>query len=502
MIRHWLIAAFLILIWSELHATHVIGGNFNIRQTGRNEFYIDLIIFRDCRTGVPNPPVQLADSLWVRLFDRSDNNNFFDLQVKKTNPSRPDLGDACFQPPNLCVEEYHLADTLTLPDNPAGYLASMQICCRNFIVDNIINPGATGMTLTAEIPDPAIAGGNSLPQMSSYPDNGFLCLFANRTLDLSAVDPDGDSLYYELTHPYNSPQPTSANPIPPASPPYPLINWLPGYNETDPIPGSPGMTLDPATGVLSITPIELGLFIFAYKVEEYRNGQLIGSTRRDIQLEVLGCTINEAPVFEQPTETSFVSEVGKETCIQVLVTDPNTKDTIHLTSTYELSKNELETPPEVGLVNRIGIGRVNGRLCWTPSCDEVFVGQSLSFKVTAISYGCDRTDTIKKEVVVNSVSLPNDIIALLPNIFSPNADGLNDDYKLQSDLPYPCISNLEIRIFNRWGVEVYHNQLSDRFGWDGRYNGHEASPGVYYYVVSGNYGISSFEKKSFLTLVR
>ncbi len=502
MIRYWLIAAFLSLIWVELEATHVIGGNFNITQTGRNQFFIDLIIFRDCRTGVPNPPVPLADSLWVRIFDGSDNNNFFDLQVKKNTPTRPNLGDDCFEPPNICVEEYHLADTLFLPDNTAGYLASMQICCRNYIVDNIVNPGATGMTLTAEIPDPAIAGGNSLPQLSPYPDNGFLCLFAPRSIDLSAVDPDGDSLYYELTRPYTSPQPTSSNPVPPMSPPYGFVNWVPGYDEQDPIPGSPGIFLDPNTGMLTITPIELGLFVLAYKVEEYRNGQRIGATRRDIQLEVLGCTINEPPIFEKPVEFTFQAELGEETCVQVLISDPNPEDTIQVTSTYEVEKEGLEIPPKVSLMNRVSVGRVNGRVCWTPSCEEAFVGQSLNYNITAISLGCDRTDTIHQELVINTSRLPDDIIALLPNVFSPNADGINDAYKLQSELPYPCISELEIRIFNRWGVEVYHNSLSDQFGWDGTYNGRETTPGVYYYVISGKYGSSPFEKKSFLTLFR
>lgn len=502
MIRTLLITIFVLLSFAEGWATHVIGGNFNIVQTGRNQFYIDLIVFRDCRTGVPNPPVQLADSLWVRVFDQSDFSVFFDLQVKKDTPLTPQLGDDCFEPPNLCVEEYHLADTLFLPDNAAGYIVAMQICCRNFIIDNIINPGGTGMTVTAEIPDPAIAGGNSTPQMASYPDNGFLCLFAPRSLDLSATDPDGDSLYYELIRPYTSPQPTSSMPVPPQNPPYGFVNWVTGYSETDPIPGSPGMYLDPNSGLISITPIELGLFVFAYKIEEYRNGIVIGSTRRDIQLEVLGCVINEPPIFEQPVETTFETEAGEETCILVRVTDPNEGDTITISSSYELLKPGNDDPPDVRLINRTGVGSVGGQVCWTPSCEEAFASQNLVFKITALSFGCDRTDSISKEITLNTVPIPDDIIALLPNIFSPNGDGVNDEYRLQSELPYPCLGELEMRIFNRWGVEVYHNELSNRFGWDGNYKGREATPGVYYYVISGNYGASSFEKKSFLTLVR
>jgi gliding motility-associated-like protein len=501
MIRVFGILLFILFCSPNLGATHVIGGNFNIVQTGRNQFYIDLIIFRDCRTGVPNPPVALADSLWVRVFNQSDYNVFFDLQVKKKTPLTPQLGDDCFEPPNLCVEEYHLDDTLFLPDNAAGYIASMQICCRNFILDNILNPGATGMTVTAEIPDPALAGGNSTPQMASYPDNGFLCLFAPRSLDLSAADPDGDSLYYQLTRPYTSPQPTTSTPVPPQRPPYGFVNWIPGYSEADPIKGSPGILLDSKTGLLTITPIELGLFVFAYQIEEYRNGQLIGQTRRDIQLEVLGCVINEPPVFEQPTETTFETNAGEETCIAVRITDPNVDDTITVSSTFELSLVS-ESPPDVRLFNGTGTGTVGGRVCWTPRCEDAFSGNNLKFYIIAVSRGCDRRDTIREEITFNTISIPNDIIALLPNIFSPNGDGLNDEYKLQSELPYPCLGELEMRIFNRWGVEVYHNELSDRFGWDGKFKGRDATPGTYFYVITGKYGASSFEKKSFLTLVR
>ena len=503
MIARWLITLALSLWCLFVSGTHVIGGNFNIEQTGRNQFYIDLIIFRDCRTNVPNPPVPLADSLLIRIFDQSDYSSFQDLYVLKNTPVRPNLGDDCFEPPNLCVEEYHLADTVSLADNPAGYLLAMQICCRNFIIDNIINPGSTGMTLTAEIPDPAIAGGNSSPQLAPYPDNGFLCLFASRSIDLSATDPDGDSLHYELTRPYTSPPPTSANPNPPlTSPPYGFVTWLPGYNTQNPIPGSPPMTLDPQSGILTITAIELGLFVFAYKVEEYRNGQLIGSTRRDIQIEVLGCVINEPPVFAEPAENNFQAEANEELCVRVVVTDPNAEDTIQLTSSYELMAEGQENVPDIRLVNRLGRGSAAGRVCWTPSCEEAFTKQGIRFRLEAYSFGCDRTDTIRREIEFNIMDLPEDIIALLPNVFSPNGDGLNDEYKLQSELPYPCLYDLEIRVFNRWGVEVYRNELSDRFGWDGNYEGRAVAPGVYYYVISGQYGKAPFEKKSFLTLVR
>ncbi len=70
--------------------------------------------------------------------------------------------------------------------------------------------------------------------------------------------------------------------------------------------------------------------------------------------------------------------------------------------------------------------------------------------------------------------------AEVPNIFSPNADGRNDTF-----LPrIHCEStHYLLKIFNRWGTEIFTTLQAD-LGWDGRLsNGSEASEGVYYYVL-------------------
>ncbi|MCE1202356.1 MAG: gliding motility-associated C-terminal domain-containing protein [Bacteroidia bacterium] len=54
------------------------------------------------------------------------------------------------------------------------------------------------------------------------------------------------------------------------------------------------------------------------------------------------------------------------------------------------------------------------------------------------------------------------------NAFSPNGDQVNERFMKGS----------QIRVFNRWGVEIY----SGTEGWDGKFNGAPVSPGTYYYV--------------------
>ncbi len=67
----------------------------------------------------------------------------------------------------------------------------------------------------------------------------------------------------------------------------------------------------------------------------------------------------------------------------------------------------------------------------------------------------------------------------LPNAFSPNADGRNDEFRILSSAGIE-LQQFEIR--NRWGIRVWQtNNL--RYGWDGLYNGDDAPIGTYYYVV-------------------
>jgi len=74
----------------------------------------------------------------------------------------------------------------------------------------------------------------------------------------------------------------------------------------------------------------------------------------------------------------------------------------------------------------------------------------------------------------------------IPNTFTPNNDGINDVWKIIYDLD--CWENVEFRIFNRWGEEIYYGN-GDWFDsypfWGGNVNGgdHYVSDGVYVYMV-------------------
>lgn len=77
----------------------------------------------------------------------------------------------------------------------------------------------------------------------------------------------------------------------------------------------------------------------------------------------------------------------------------------------------------------------------------------------------------------------------VPNVFTPNGDGANDEFKVK----LYSVKSYSVKIFNRWGRLVYEFQESDvspgaadkksSKGWNGKINGKLASPGTYFYVI-------------------
>jgi len=81
---------------------------------------------------------------------------------------------------------------------------------------------------------------------------------------------------------------------------------------------------------------------------------------------------------------------------------------------------------------------------------------------------------------------------ILPNVFSPNGDGINDIYQ---PLRTSYVERVEMTIFNRWGIEVYKTEDPD-INWDGKIGDTNqlVSPGVYYYVCDVHeYRLSGIE---------
>ena len=86
------------------------------------------------------------------------------------------------------------------------------------------------------------------------------------------------------------------------------------------------------------------------------------------------------------------------------------------------------------------------------------------------SIGCKGSDTIK--VIVLGMDG-------IPNIFTPNGDGVHDIWDIPALHKYPTV---KLKVFDRNGHLIY--SCNDNFkGWDGKYNGQDVPIGTYWYMI-------------------
>ncbi len=106
------------------------------------------------------------------------------------------------------------------------------------------------------------------------------------------------------------------------------------------------------------------------------------------------------------------------------------------------------------------------------------------YAVTALDSINPDFDVANESDSSNVVCIDNCPEYLLPNVFSPNDDGVNDTFH---PFPYRFVKDVDMTIFNRWGGEVYRTTDPD-IKWDGRHQDTQrlVSDGVYYYVCMVN----------------
>ena len=113
--------------------------------------------------------------------------------------------------------------------------------------------------------------------------------------------------------------------------------------------------------------------------------------------------------------------------------------------------------------------------------------------ITSTQYNC--IDTTYKTIIVEP-----DFAFYVPNVFSPNGDGINDSFTGKGIL----IDEYEMRIFDRWGNMVFITKDLQE-PWDGKanYGSVIAQQDVYVYVINlTDFKRKKHEYKGIVTLVR
>ena len=160
---------------------------------------------------------------------------------------------------------------------------------------------------------------------------------------------------------------------------------------------------------------------------------------------------------------------------------------------------------ESGMVDEVIVRNARGDLSytWTPSfgldcadCENPTVSnfQSVVYElIVTDAFGCVNENEALLHVLVDGT-----LEYYVPNAFTPNADGMNDDFRVYGS----AIKNVYLEVYDRWGQKLYQGDGIDS-GWDGTFQGAIQAPGVYTYYVDITFlNDENVEQKGSLTLIR
>jgi gliding motility-associated-like protein len=293
---------------NNVSASHIVGGNISYKHMFADVYQIRLTLRRDCFLGDSLAPFDNPAWIWIYNGDDNtlainvNNNGILKLDFMASDTLNEYIESDCgFEGIQVCVHETIYQGNLRLPSRPGGYTLAYQRCCRNESINNIQIPDHTGGVYWTRVTDEALALKNSSPVFNQWPDV-YICANKPLVFDHGATDRDGDSLVYKLCVPSSAGD--KLNNRPEERPPFNEIDWASPYDINNLMGGVP-LKMDPKTGQFTAMPILMGQYLIGVCVEEYRNGKLIGTVRRDFQYNVRVCS--QPPLAQFTTSESNCS---------------------------------------------------------------------------------------------------------------------------------------------------------------------------------------------------
>jgi gliding motility-associated-like protein len=273
---------------------------------------------------------------------------------------------------------------------------------------------------TLRILDPVIFGFNSSPQLLNPPiDFGNVNqVFVHNP---NAFDPDGDSLSYQLVPPK---QGIGVN--------------VPGYVSPTAIGPGPDnqITLNQRTGELRWdSPKVQGIYNIAFLIREYRNGQMIGTVLRDLQI-IIQASNNRPPVLEG---RDLICVVAGDSIHEVYTaTDPDPGTIVTISS----NGAPYVAPVSPATFSRITEGNpASSRFRWQTVCNHL---RNTDYQMVVKAEDNAPVPLVDLRTVVIRVVAP------APANLQGQFDPFDNTVTLTWNSPYACASNPKFIGFSVW----------------------------------------------------
>lgn len=259
-------------------ASHAMGGELYYECVGQDSFMLYINLYRDC-SGIP------ASSI-IRVQVKGCNNSSFttlDLApyIAPSNITNgSDITTLCSSAgyTTTCSggtypgTELYQYKKLWVAPQQCNWRFSFSESYRNAAIQNIRNPDTQNLYLEAYL-DNTVSSCNNSPWFSTHAVQ-YLCYQNFANVNQGVIDADGDSLVFSLV------QPLVGDSIPAV--------FSSTFTATQPLNTTGNLNLDTETGIVSFLPAAAQVGVFTILAKEYRNGVLIGSAMREMQVIVLG----------------------------------------------------------------------------------------------------------------------------------------------------------------------------------------------------------------------
>ncbi|HYC27435.1 MAG TPA: PKD domain-containing protein, partial [Chitinophagaceae bacterium] len=190
---------------------------------------------------------------------------------------------------------------IQLDASASGYTLSYQRCCRIQGISNLSNSSGIGATYTAQIPGNGVVNDGPVNNSAQFvgADTVIVCAGYPFSYSFSAIDPDpSDDLSYSFCEAFPGGGPGNGTgfngsaPDPPSNPPYSSVFYAFPYSGNMPLGN--GVSLDPTTGLISGIAPPAGIYVVTVCVNEIRDGKVIATQRKDLQIKSGDCKLAAA----------------------------------------------------------------------------------------------------------------------------------------------------------------------------------------------------------------
>ncbi|MEM6272239.1 MAG: PKD domain-containing protein [Bacteroidota bacterium] len=368
----------------EVQASHVMGVDLTYQCLNNCTIRVFLRAYRDCTgaVGITNNVVFNAQT--PGCGQPTAVTAWSPQQTTEVTPLCPGAQTGCTNPNATIngVQEYFWFRDYDICNVPnCIYTLTWGTCCRNAAITS--GAGSQGIGIGSTTLNTNIQPCNSSPQFAN-PPVPYICQGQPYTFNQGANDPEGDSLAYSLG-PCLSSGTTNTQ-----------VTYGAGYSPTQPLGTSWNVTMNPLTGDINVIPqpgnIVVG--VMCVYVEEWRNGQLINTIVRDIQMTVIPCPNNNLPVVANLTNVQngfangFVVNtcLGNNLCFDLVTADPDTGQIVTIFwdqgitgGTFTQTGNPSVTDTITGTAGN----PPSATFCFTPTANGVY-----SFLVTLQDNAC------------------------------------------------------------------------------------------------------------------